>query len=218
MTTHLTCRQCGNFAYPAVEAFNLRRQDAFKAGIGTIHPGSNFHDAPLHKTASTFSYHNVFYNHSTAEGDLFDDVSSWTFRDQLSTSLFGGTQNAFGSFYASQSTTPSFTCMAWSRSDRDGYEEVQAYRLHPVPGMPELYIHGTLDSLVYNSRPDGENTTISWKLVQYHTDDLSSNFTVLSYGQYLVKNVGTEIPVMLEGDNTIGSPPQVHWCTWQCRG
>jgi len=198
----------GDAFMEAVESIPLRREHSFKAGIGTIHPGANFHVAPLGKTATTFSYHNVFYNHSEAAGDLFDDVSSWRYEDQLSTSLYGGTQNAFGSFYSSQSTTPSFTCMAWSRSDRPGYQETQAYRLHPIPGMSEIYIHGKLDSLQYNSRPDGENTTISWKLIRYYTDDLNSNFDVLSYGDFLVKNVGTEIPTMLQGDNVIGNPPE----------
>jgi len=198
----------GSAFMEAVDAFPLRRQEAFRTGTGTIHPGANFHVSPLHKTATTFSYHNVFYNESTAPGDKFDDVTAWRYQDQTSTSLYGGTQNAFGSFYTSQAYTPSFTCMAWSRSDRPGYQEVQAYRLHPVPGLPEVYISGQLNSLQYNSRPDGENTTITWKLVRYHTDDLNSNFEVLTAGTYLVKNIGTEVPVVLEGDYIIGTPPQ----------
>ena len=145
---------------------------------------------------------------SVEEGDPFDDVTKWQWSNQISNSLYGGTQNAFGSFYASQAKTPSFTCMAWSRTDRPGYSRIMGYQMHPIPGLPEIYITGHLDPFRYNSRPDGENTTISWKLVRYKTTDKDANFEVLTAGEFLVKNIGTEVPIILEGDNIIGSPPR----------
>lgn len=198
----------GDAYMDTAKALPLKRKDAFKSGLPMIQKNSNFHVSPAHKSAVTFSYHNVFYNHSTAPGDKFDDVSSWQFKDQLSNSLFGGIKNAFGNFYTSQASASGFTCASWSRSDRSGYQEVQGFKLYPVAGLPELYISGHLNSLRYNSRPDGENSTISWKLVHYHDDSATSTFDVLSSGSYLLKNVGTEVPVVLEGDTTIGSPPE----------
>jgi len=198
----------GSAYMDAVESIPLKRKQAFQEGLSSIHPGANYHVSPLGKSAVTFSYHLVSDSSATEPGDPFDDVTRWQFSDQLSTSLYGGTQNAFGSFYTSQSSTPALTCAAWSRSDRPGYSPIQAYRVHPVPGLSQLYISGALDCLKYNSRPNGENTTISWKLVQYHSNDLNSNFSVLTSGQYLVKNVGTEIAVQLEGDNIVAHPPK----------
>lgn len=200
----------GHTVLEPINSFPLKREDAFFAGRSTIHPGTNYHVSPVQKASVTWSYHTVDYSSSTQDdphGDKFDDISAYNYNDQLSTSLYGGTQNAFGSFYASQSNTPSFTCAAWSRSDRPGYNAVQASIMYPVAGLPDLFISGKLNPYKYNSRPDGENTTITWKLIQYHTDDLSTNFTVLNSGNFLVKNVGTEVPIILEGDNEIGTAP-----------
>lgn len=197
----------GDTVLEAHAAYTLRREEAFEQGLNTIHPGTNYHVSPVQKSGVTFSYHTVDDSAATGEGDPFDDVTNWRWSNQISNSLYGGTQNAFGSFYASQAKTPTFTCMAWSRTDRAGYSPIMAYQMHPIPGLPEIYIDGMLNPFKYNSRPDGENTTISWKLVRYYTNARDRNFTVLTAGEFLVKNVGTETPVILEGDNIIATPP-----------
>lgn len=194
----------------ARDALYMMREDVFFDGLDSIMPDSNYHYSPLHKTVVQFSYHYLTYpNDTTTSGQAkFDDVTNWKFNDLQSTSLFGGEMNAFGSFYAAQAYTKGFTCFSWSRTDRDGYRDTLAYRLHPIAGLPNILISGHLDSLRYNSRPSQENTTISWKLVRYFSDDLDANFTVLTHGTYLLKNVGTEIPVVIEGDYWLGDPPR----------
>lgn len=197
----------------AREAMTVTREQLFADAVEMIEPGTNYHESPLAKTVVVFSYHSISYpntNGTEIIGAPFDDVSGWTFHDQLSASLFGGQMNGFGSFYAGNAYVKGFTCMSWSRTDRVGYESTLAYRLHPVAGLPNLLIYGKLESERYNSRPAAENSTISWKLVRYYTDDLTKDFQVITSGKYLVRNVGTETPVIVEGNPVLGDLPREH--------